>query len=68
MNNCNEEANVIVVKETLKQQSSDNREIIEDDTKATLKGNNEAPCNIPEPPVCVLNMYTQHPYKIIIKI
>ena len=51
MNNCNEEANVIVVKETLKQQSSDNREIIEDDTKATLKGNNKAPCNIPEPPV-----------------
>ena len=50
MNNNNEEANVIVVKETLKQQCSDDKEIIEDDTKANLKGNNDAPCNIAEPP------------------
>ena len=26
------------------------KEIIEDDTKANLKGNNDAPCNIAEPP------------------
>ena len=50
MNNNNEEANVIVVKETLKQQRSDDKEIIEDDTKANLKGNNDAPRNIAEPP------------------
>ena len=50
MNNNNEEANVIVVTETLKQQCSDDKEIIEDDTKANLKGNNDAPCNIAEPP------------------
>ena len=50
MNNNNEEANVIVVKETLKQQLSDDKEIIEDDTKANLKGNNDAPRNIAEPP------------------
>ena len=50
MNNNNEEANVIVVKETLKQQCSDDKEIIEDDTKANLKGNNDAPRNIAEPP------------------
>ena len=50
MNNNNEEANVIVVKDTLKQQCSDDKEIIEDDTKATLEGNNEVLCYIAEPP------------------
>ena len=50
MNHNNEEANVIVVTETLKQQCSDDKEIIEDDTKAHLKGNNDAPHNIAEPP------------------
>ena len=41
---------MIVVKETLKQQCNDDKEIIEDDTKANLRGYNDAPCNIAEPP------------------
>ena len=41
---------MIVVKETLKQQCNDDKEIIEGDTKANLRGYNDAPCNIAEPP------------------
>ena len=50
MNNNNEEANVIVVKEMLKQQCNDDKEIIENDTKANLRGYNDASCNIAELP------------------